>query len=122
MTSWCMAMDYIPNPLICTIWSSKATMNFVPEVPYVAWVLLFAALFTALSLRGVETSARINAAGVGIVIALFVVAKVYLSSARVLVRILSRSYYNRSTFSAPAVFPGPRLRCSPISAVTAYRP
>jgi putrescine importer len=41
MTCWCMAMDYILNPLICTTWSSKAAMNFVPEVPYVAWVLLF---------------------------------------------------------------------------------
>jgi putrescine importer len=40
MTGWCMAMDYILNPLICTIWSSKATMNFVPETPFVAWVLL----------------------------------------------------------------------------------
>jgi putrescine importer len=77
MPGWCMAMDYILNPLICTIWSSKAAMNFVPEVPYVAWVLLFAALFTALNLRGVETSARINAAvaaGLGIVIALFFAA------------------------------------------------
>ncbi len=37
-------------------------MNFVPAIPYVAWVLLFAALFTALNLRGVESSARINAA------------------------------------------------------------
>ncbi len=54
MTGWCMAMDYILNPLICTIWCSRAAMNFAPSIPYVAWVLLFAALFTALNLRGVE--------------------------------------------------------------------
>jgi putrescine importer len=111
MTGWCMAMDYILNPLICTIWCSRAAMNFVPGIPYVAWVLLFAALFTALNLRGVETSARINAAvaaGLGVVIVLFVVAALrYIlhlhmgSSAFYLDPV-----YNRSTFSAPAVFRG----------------
>ena len=111
ITGWCMAMDYILNPLICTIWCSKAALNFVPAVPYGAWVLLFAALFTALNLRGVETSARINAAvaaGLGIVIVLFVVAAIrYIlqlhmgSSAFYLDPI-----YNRATFSAPTVYRG----------------
>jgi len=111
ITGWCMAMDYILNPLICTIWCSKAAMNFVPELPYVAWVLLFAALFTALNLRGVETSARINAAvaaGLGVVIVLFVVAAI-----RYIVHLHAGStafyldpVYNKATFSAPAVFRG----------------
>ena len=61
ITGWCMAMDYILNPLICTIWCSKAAQNFLPEVPYVLWAIFFAGLFTVLNLRGVETSARINA-------------------------------------------------------------
>jgi putrescine importer len=125
MTGWCM--DYILNPLICTIWCSKAAMNFVPEVRYVAWVLLFATLFTALNLRGVETSARINsavAAGLGILIALFLFAALryifhlHLSSSAFYLDPI----YNRSTFSAPAVFAEPRSRYSPISALTAYRP
>src|SRR5271167_2055619 len=60
LTGWCMAMDYILNPLICTIWCSKAAGNFVPGVPYVAWAIFFAVLFSALNLRGVRTSARIN--------------------------------------------------------------
>jgi putrescine importer len=111
MTGWCMAMDYILNPLICTIWCSRAAMNFLPEVPYVAWVLVFAGLFTALNLRGVETSARINAAvaaGLGIVIVLFVVAAL-----RYILHLHVESsafyldpVYNKSTFSAPAVFRG----------------
>ena len=111
MTGWCMAMDYILNPLICTIWCSRAAMNFVPGIPYVAWVLLFAALFTILNLRGVETSARINAAvaaGLGIVIVLFVVAAL-----RYILQLHMGSsafyldpVYNKSTFSAPAVFRG----------------
>jgi putrescine importer len=111
ITGWCMAMDYILNPLICTIWCSKAAMNFVPGVPYVAWVLLFALLFTGLNLRGVETSARINAAvaaGLGVVIVLFVVAAI-----RYLIHTAMGSpaffldpLYNKATFSAPAVYRG----------------
>src|SRR5881275_1745049 len=62
VTGWSMAMDYILNPLICTIWCAKAAGNFAPEIPYFAWAIFFAALFTMLNLRGIETSARINAA------------------------------------------------------------
>ncbi len=58
---WCMTMDYILNPLICTIWSSKASVAFFPGVPYAVWVVFFALLFTLLNLAGVETSARVNA-------------------------------------------------------------
>ncbi len=77
LTGWCMAMDYILNPLICTIWCSKAAQNFLPEIPYVLFVLFFAVMFTALNLNGVETSARINtamAAALGVVIVLVVIA------------------------------------------------
>src|ERR1700678_1268664 len=77
LTGWCMAMDYILNPLICTIWCSKAAQNFLPEVPYIAWAIFFAALFTLMNLNGVETSARINAmmaAALGLVILLVVVS------------------------------------------------
>lgn len=111
ITGWCMAMDYILNPLICTIWSSKAALNFVPEVPYAVWVLFFAALFTVLNLRGVETSARINAAvaaGLGVVILLFAAAALryilhlHITSAGFYLD----PFYNRNTFSAPAVFHG----------------
>jgi len=59
-------MDYILNPLICTIWSAKAMADLLSgsryQIPYPAllWPLFFAGLFTALNLRGVQTSARIN--------------------------------------------------------------
>ena len=77
LAGWCMAMDYVLNPLICTIWCSKAAQNFVPEVPYLIWALAFSTLFTVLNLNGVETSARVNAAlatALGIVILMFVIA------------------------------------------------
>ena len=75
LTGWCMVMDYILNPLICTIWCSTAAGNFLPGIPYFVWAIFFATLFTLLNLNGVETSARINsalAAALGVVIVLFV--------------------------------------------------
>ena len=66
VTGWSMTMDYILNPLICTIWSAKAMADLLSgsryQIPYPAllWPLFFAGVFTALNLRGVQTSARIN--------------------------------------------------------------
>jgi len=77
LTGWALVMDYVLNPLICTIWCSRAAMNFMPGVPYIAWVVFFALLFTWLNCSGVETSARINAgmaAALGVVIVLVLVA------------------------------------------------
>src|SRR3569833_1138927 len=79
ITGWCLVMDYIINPLICTIWCSSAAMNFLPHVPYVAWAAFFAILFTTLNCNGIETSARINAvmaAVLGLVIVWVLVAAV----------------------------------------------
>src|SRR6478672_6385018 len=61
VTGWSMTMDYILNPLICTIWCSKAAGNILPDVPYAAYVVIFAALFTGMNLLGVRTNARVNA-------------------------------------------------------------
>jgi amino acid transporter len=66
VTGWSMTMDYILNPLICTIWCAKAMADLLSgtrlQIPYpgLLWPLFFAGLFTALNLRGVQTSARIN--------------------------------------------------------------
>src|SRR5450755_3856847 len=66
VTGWSMTMDYILNPLICTIWCAKAMADLLSgtrfQIPYpgLIWPLFFAFLFTALNLRGVQTSARIN--------------------------------------------------------------
>jgi amino acid transporter len=67
VTGWSMTMDYMVNPLICTIWCSKATADLFSgtafQVPYpgLVWPLFYIGLFTGLNLRGVKTSARINA-------------------------------------------------------------
>jgi amino acid transporter len=66
VTGWSMTMDYILNPLICTIWCAKAMADLLSgtqyQLPYpgLLWPIIFALLFTGLNLRGVQTSARIN--------------------------------------------------------------
>jgi putrescine importer len=77
VTGWSMAMDYMLNPIVCTILCSKFALNFFPEIPYPVLVILFIAIFTSLNLFGIKTSARINealAAGMGIVILIFLAA------------------------------------------------
>src|SRR3984885_13963705 len=50
LTGWAMVMDYILNPLICTIICSKLTQNILPGVPYWLLAILYAGFFTALNL------------------------------------------------------------------------
>jgi amino acid transporter len=111
LTGWSMMADYILNPVICTIWCSKAAMNFAPEVPYAVWAVFFALLFTVLNLRGIQQSARTNtivAAGLGVVILLFLGAAV-----RYLLGLpsvdWSRPFYDPSTFSWEHVSTGTSL-------------
>jgi putrescine importer len=74
LTGWAMVMDYVLNPLVCTVLCSKLTQNILPEVPYWALAIVFAGLFTALNLHAIETSARINevlAAAMMVVVVIF---------------------------------------------------
>ena len=109
-TGWSMVMDYVLNPIICTIWCSKAAMNVVPAIPYPLLVTIFAASFTALNLRGVKASARTNeilAVAMFIVLVLFLVSGVsYLLGLDLGRRELIMPFYNRETFSLPVVLTG----------------
>jgi len=114
VTGWSMAMDYMLNPLICTVLCSKFALNFAPGVPFPVWVIFFAALFTLLNLNGIRTSARINtalAAGMGVVIAIF-----FIAAARYVFHaphsgagFFTRPFYNPQTFSTRAVLGGTSL-------------
>jgi putrescine importer len=111
ITGWAMVMDYILNPLICTVICSKLTQNILPEVPYWILAIFFASMFTVLNLRAVKTSARINevlAAGMTIVVIIFfafvirfILGLEHLGSAFFL-----QPFYNPATFSFKAVFHG----------------
>src|SRR6204780_2867042 len=49
VTGWSMVMDYLLNPLICTVICSKLTQNIFPGMPYRALAIAFAVTFTALN-------------------------------------------------------------------------
>jgi putrescine importer len=111
ITGWCLVMDYVLNPLICTIWCSRAVINFLPGVPYPVLAIFFAVFFTALNCNGVETSARINAgmaAALGIVIVLVLIAAgnwlLHLSHPGA--AFFLHPFYDRSTFNASGLLRG----------------
>src|SRR5438552_2173986 len=111
VTGWSMAMDYMLNPMICIIWCSKAALNFAPQVPYAVWAVFFFVLFTGLNLRGVKTSARINAvlaAAMGVVIAIFFigVARYVTGHEHAGWAFFSRPFYDPLTFNVRAVLGG----------------
>lgn len=111
LTGWCLVMDYIINPLICTIWCSSAAMNFLPHVPYFAWATFFAILFTTLNCNGIETSARINAlmaAALGGVIVWVLIAAVrwVIGVAHPTAAMFIDPLYNPTSFRTGAVLRG----------------
>lgn len=111
LTGWGMALDYVINPTICTIWCSKAARNILPEIPYAVWVVFFASLFTALNLRGIQASARTNrrlTLAMGAVILAFFAAAIRYLFAHPLppAATLARPFYDPDTFQWPAVLTG----------------
>jgi putrescine importer len=114
VVGWSMLMDYLLNPIICAIWCSAAASNIIPSVPYAAWALAFVILFTALNLRGIQTSSRVNAI---LAIGMSIVVVVFLAYAIRYIAIISRPtgfqwlvpFYDPSTFSSPSFFRGVSL-------------
>jgi Amino acid transporters len=111
---WGMIFDYIMNPIICVIWISKAAINLIPEIPFAVYAIAFTCLFTAMNLRGIESSSRTNsviATGLGVVIILFLGAAVrYLFLHPPLnAGEWTRPFYDPKTFSFPSVSAGASL-------------
>jgi amino acid transporter len=115
VTGWSMVMDYVLNPMICTILCSKLAMNYLPGTPYPAWVVFFAALFTVMNLRGIKQSARtaqVLTVAMGVVVVIFLGAALrtilgmHLGGAD-----FARPFYDPATFSLPVVLTGASIAC-----------
>jgi putrescine importer len=118
VTGWSMVMDYILNPLICTIWCAQQAHDFAPHVPVWGWKIFFAVVFTLLNIRGVKSSARINtvmAAGMGaVIVVIFVAAARYiLGHPHEDPGFFTRPFYDPQTFNYSAV-----LGCTSIAVLT----
>jgi len=53
-----MVMDYMLNPLICTIWCAQQAHDFAPALPVWGWKVFFAAIFTAAEHSGCKKHRR----------------------------------------------------------------
>ena len=110
IVGWGMVMDYLLNPLICTAFCAKAAMNILPGLSYYVWILLFAAFFTWVNMRGVKTSARMNEVlciGMVIVVVLFLASVVRLLwHAQHDPGFFLRPFYNPATFHPSSIFAG----------------
>ena len=110
VTGWSMVMDYMLNPMICVIWCSQQAVTFAPGVSYWIWAVFFALLFTFINMRGIKTSARVNAGlalGMGIVIAMvFVAAARYIFGAPHGAGFFTSPFYNPATWNTKAVLGG----------------
>lgn len=111
LTGWAMVMDYVLNPLVCTVISSKLTQNILPGVPYWLLAVGFAAMFTGLNLNAIQTSARINevlAAGMMVVVVIFFafVARFLWGLDQYGSGFFSEPFYDPRTFSFHGVFRG----------------
>jgi putrescine importer len=115
VTGWGMVMDYVLNPIICTIYCSKLAMNYFPGTPYAAWAVFFALLFTTLNLQGVKQSARTNKViGIAlcVVVVLFLGAALrYLTGVSLTAKDLVRPFYDPATFSLGLVLTGASIAC-----------
>ena len=103
-------MDYLLNPIICTIWCSKAAGNFLPFIPYPVLAVAFALLFTLMNLRGIETSARLNqwlVYSMGVVVLIFFgYSAAYLLHQPLTGADFLRPFYDPKTFSIGALSSG----------------
>jgi len=109
ITGWSMVMDYIVNPLICTVWCAEQANQFAPGIPIGGWKIFFAVVFTLLNLQGIKTSARVNAgmaaAMSAVVIVIFVAAIHYiLGHPHSDPGFFTRPFYDSQTFSWGGLF------------------
>jgi len=111
IVGWAMLMDYMLNPIICTVWCSVAANEVIPSIPYAAWALAFVILFTGLNLRGVQSSARVNGF---LALAMSIVVVIFLAFAIRYIAGVMRPvggawllpFYDPTTFSASRLFHG----------------
>jgi putrescine importer len=109
VTGWSMVMDYMINPLICTIWCAGLAYTYAPGIPLWGWKFFFALAFTLLNITGIKTSARVNAAmaaGMGLVVVV-----IFVAAARYLFGVpqheagyFTRPFYDPTTFTFGGLF------------------
>jgi amino acid transporter len=90
------------------VWCAGQAHQFAPGVPAWIWKIFFVIVFTALNIRGIKTSARINtgmAIAMGmVVVAILVAAARYIFGAPHDAAYYARPFYDPQTFSFAGLF------------------
>ena len=109
VTGWSMVMDYMLNPLICTVWCAGQASQFAPGLSPWIWKIFFVIVFTMLNIRGIKTSARINT-GMAVLMGMVVVG-IFVAAARYIfgtaphdAAYFTRPFYDPQTFSFGGLF------------------
>ena len=108
LAGWAMFLDYLIVPVINTVYASLTLQRLMPDVPFIAWVVLFVFVITFLNLRGIRTTARSNElmlAVMCIVIGIFIVLAIqYIFHQQGWQGLLSyKPFYNPATFNFSAI-------------------
>lgn len=111
LAGWAMFMDYLLNPLICTIYVALTIQRVFPSIPYVAAASGFLLLITLVNLRGIRTTAHTNVVLVAImsvVIGAFIILAIrFLFHLQGWSGLISyRPFYDSSQFQVQALIAG----------------
>ena len=103
VTGWTILLDYLLVPTLLYVVASQAMSGIVPEVPAVAWGILFVSINTFVNVRGIELTVVVNRVAVVleiICLAIFVVLGVmWISSDPASNGFTIQPFYNPETFN-----------------------
>ena len=60
IAGWLMLLQYLVSPTLMYIIAGTALNGFIPQIPVWAWCLMFLALVSVISLRGMQTTMVVN--------------------------------------------------------------
>ncbi len=97
IAGWLMLLQYLVSPTLMYIIAGTALNGFVPQIPVWAWCLMFLALVSVVSLRGMQTTMMVNRIALAaelVILAVFVGMGIFYVA----------SHPSTSSFSATALF------------------
>lgn len=60
LAGWAMMLDYFLIPLLSVVYASLTAARLLPQIPYLAWAVLFTLAITLINLQGIRMTARAN--------------------------------------------------------------
>lgn len=83
LAGWAMFLDYLIVPVINTIYAALTLQRLLPEIPYMAWVIVIVLIISAVNLRGIRTTAWSNE--ILLVIMILVIGMFFIMASRFII-------------------------------------